>query len=618
MVYAATVPGETQLGPFTIERELGRGGMGVVYAARHEGRAVALKVSIDDQPERDRKHFLEEAALLSKISHPGVVQILDSGAFEDGRPYLVMPLLVGRTLAEQLQRGRLPADLAIRLFVQLAGAVAALHEAGVVHRDIKVENVMYLPDEERLVLLDFGIAREIERPQSTTTRMNLVRGTPGCMAPERFFGTRASEASDVYELAVVLYAMVAGQLPWDEPTDPEARLRPRHPSELGVELPVGLGHILLEALSTRPDRRPSARELLVRVRAVEGAPLSPGSGPHAHTTVALPQQESPPPRARTIEPPSDARPRREIPALAWFAGALVLTASALGGSLWVRTTRARSRLALPAAQPEASALAGAAGDPTTEKAAEPLPPPAPPSASAAATTEPVAGGTSGPTPAAPPHAATPAPPRQAAPAAVPPSCVRLAELYCSPAALARPGGEAICKARREDIARIAKLDEDIRNRNEAACKASIPQVEALIKAPQGSESPEDMPYCKRVAASYCSPEVRAVMNGEAHCAGGRDGFYTRYLGMPPEVRIAQNQKCAQILPAIIITNKDFVRDWSPGGVGYKNAMARSQGAPPPGVAPPGPGPVPPPPSPPLTASAPPRLAPSPRPGGPGP
>jgi eukaryotic-like serine/threonine-protein kinase len=202
------VDGETQLGPFAIERELGRGGMGVVYAARQEGRRVALKVSIDDLPERDRKHFLEEAALLSRISHPGVVEILDSGLFDDGRPYLVMPLLDGKTLAERLQRGRIETDLALRLFAQLAGAVAALHEVGIVHRDIKSENVMYLEQEERLVLLDFGIAREIDRPASTTTRMNLVRGTPGCMAPERFFGTRASASSDVYELAVVLYAMV--------------------------------------------------------------------------------------------------------------------------------------------------------------------------------------------------------------------------------------------------------------------------------------------------------------------------------------------------------------------------------------------------------------------------
>ena len=109
------------------------------------------------------------------------------------------------------------------------------------------------------------------------------------------------------------------------------------------------------------------------------------------------------------------------------------------------------------------------------------------------------------------------------------------------------------------------------------------------------------------------------MNGDAHCAGGRAGFYTNYLNRPAEERIAQNQKCAQILPSIINMNKEFVRDWSPGGIGYKNAMARAQGAPPTGVAPPGPGPAQPlvvPASPPPAAPSP--GAPSPRPGGPGP
>jgi serine/threonine protein kinase/pSer/pThr/pTyr-binding forkhead associated (FHA) protein len=365
------VTGETQLGPFTIERELGRGGMGVVYAARREGRPVALKVALDDVPERDRKHFLSEAELLSRISHPGVVEILDSGTLPDRRPYLAMPLLAGQTLADRLQRGRLDPDLALRLFAQLAGAVAALHDAGIVHRDIKAENVMYLEDEERLVLLDFGIAREIDCPASTTTRMNLVRGTPGYMAPERFFGMRASASSDVYELAVVLYAMVAGRLPWDDPTDPEARLRPRHPAELGVDLPVGLGHVLLEALSTRPERRPSARELAVRVYAIEGAPLATGPAAQRRTTVTLPAaggglpreagplpasqsvppgvppMESPPARARSIEPPLGEKPRHEIPAPVRAAGAIRMGAPAPNPTILMGAPAPNPPIALP-------------------------------------------------------------------------------------------------------------------------------------------------------------------------------------------------------------------------------------------------------------------------------
>jgi serine/threonine protein kinase len=613
------VDGETQIGPFAIERELGRGGMGVVYAARQDGRRVALKVSIDDLPERDRKHFLEEAALLSRISHPGVVEILDSGLFDDGRPYLVMPLLDGKTLADRLQRGRIETDLALRLFAQLAGAVAALHEVGIVHRDIKSENVMYLEQEERLVLLDFGIAREIDRPASTTTRMNLVRGTPGCMAPERFFGTRASVSSDVYELAVVLYAMVAGQLPWDEPTDPEARLRPRHPGELGVELPVGLGHILLEALSTRPDRRPSARELAVRVRAVEGAPLTPAAGRPAsdRDTVALPApplMESPPPRARSISPPSDETPRREVPALVWFAGALLVTGLAVGGSIWARTSRVAAisrartgfgKLALDAnLRTGAVALAGAAGDPGTEKVSTPLPG-VPPTAtpSAVASTLPV---TTGGTMASPPPGTAAQAPAGAAPANMP-WCTRLMDLFCTPAARKLPDGDARCAARRAELGRTKQLPDDLRARAESSCRDSFPAMERSIKSPQSSEAAEDMPWCKRVAAAYCTPEVKNTYGGDGLCAQGTRGFYGNYLSRPPEARAAQNEKCAQVLPGVIQAMREHAREFGPGGAASARMAARA--APPgpvPGVgAPPGPGAHPGPgaPSPPVPAPA---------------
>src|SRR5262249_28854434 len=158
----------------------------VVYAAQQEdGAQVALKVAAGEIDDRDRRHFLEEAELVARISHPAVIRILGSGVLDDGRPYLVMPLLDGETLAARIERGRIDAAPALRLFGELASAVVALHEAGIVHRDIKPENVMLLAREERLTLLDFGIARDVDRPASTTTRMNLVRGTPGCMAPER-------------------------------------------------------------------------------------------------------------------------------------------------------------------------------------------------------------------------------------------------------------------------------------------------------------------------------------------------------------------------------------------------------------------------------------------------
>ena len=522
------MPAETQLGPFLVERELGRGGMGVVYAARHEGRPVAVKVSLDEVSPREKKNFLQEAELLSRISHPGVIEILGSGTLDDGRPYLVMPLLPGESLGKHLERGRLPADLALRLFAQLAAAVAALHDAGIVHRDIKPENVMVLEEEERLVLLDFGIARDLDGPAGTTTRLHMVRGTPGFMAPERFFGMRASASSDVYELAVVLYAMVVGRLPWDDPTDPEGRLRPRHPAELGVELPVGLGHVLLEALSSRPDRRPSARELAVKVRALEGSPLTPGRSPGApgHTTIASPVDAgvTPPavapwtpatPRpaeARRAEPLAPAPVEKQAPrgpAAAWVAVAVLLTSLAVGGAFSARARRA-------------PLVAARAGLGRTALAITLRPDP---------TGTPAAAGAALPT-------ATAAVAVAEAPPSSQPSPRKLAT-----AVAASPMASA------------------------AAAAAPPPAVEKTVPTPPSSEAPEDMPWCKRVAAAYCSAEVKNSAGGDHLCASGTESFYTRFLSRPPPDRVAQNDICARVHRGVVSSMHQQARDMGPGTAG---------------------------------------------------
>ena len=148
---------------------------------------------------------------------------------------LRMPRLRGQTLAARLARGPLSLAAARRLFASLASAVEALHQAGLVHRDIKPENVFVDESDEHAVLLDLGIAREEAGGPATTTREGRVRGTPAYMAPERFFGARASRSSDIYELAVVFFAMLTGALPWDDPTDAAGRLVPRSPAERGCK-----------------------------------------------------------------------------------------------------------------------------------------------------------------------------------------------------------------------------------------------------------------------------------------------------------------------------------------------------------------------------------------------
>src|SRR5436190_3131292 len=225
---AGLPPTPTSLGEFRIGAVLGEGGSGIVYDATWGPRKVALKVLHAHLAgtDRVRAQFMSEAQRLQAITHPAVVKVLAVGELPDGRPYLAMERLDGETLAHVLAKGALTLAQTLPLFDELCAAVGTLHEQGLIHRDLKPENV-FIVGGVHAVLLDFGIAKDIAAPASTTTMDGGVRGTPAYMAPERFFGQPASIATDLYELAVTLYAMVAGRLPWDDLSDPEARLSPR-------------------------------------------------------------------------------------------------------------------------------------------------------------------------------------------------------------------------------------------------------------------------------------------------------------------------------------------------------------------------------------------------------
>ena len=249
------------LGPFEVERELGRGGSAVVFAARRGDERVALKVAHDPSPD-DARRFVEEAKKLSRVSHPAVVRVLDAGELPDGRAYLAMPLLEGETLAARVARGPLERDVALDLFAAVSSGVEALHEAGLLHRDIKPENVFLAGDPPKPVLLDLGIAKDAEALPSHTTQQGVIRGTPATMAPERFFGQPASIASDVYELGLLLYVMLVGRAPWSDDADVADRLGAAPPHEVDPSIPRALSDVVMRALSTRATRRPaSTREL---------------------------------------------------------------------------------------------------------------------------------------------------------------------------------------------------------------------------------------------------------------------------------------------------------------------------------------------------------------------
>jgi serine/threonine-protein kinase len=305
-----------QLGHFRVRGLLGEGGSGTVYEAAWGHRRVALKVLRKEllRTDREQERFLVEAALLQAVDHPGVVKVLGHGTLPDGRPYLAMEHLDGEALAARIARGPLPLAEALTLFDQLASAVHALHLRGLVHRDIKPENIILTGS--FAVLLDFGIAKAENAPASTITQEGSIRGTPAYMAPERFFGAAASPSTDIYELAVVFYAMVTGRLPWNDVADPSARLNPPRPSSLGYPLPDHLETVLLQALSTRAEARPaSVAELARGMLAAAGSPVP------RHTEDLPP---IPPPAPAPAPPRSRRRPIVIAIALAALAATAVV------------------------------------------------------------------------------------------------------------------------------------------------------------------------------------------------------------------------------------------------------------------------------------------------------
>lgn len=259
--------GQTVDGRYAIEGILGEGGMGTVYRAKHVvlGRALALKVLRSDlSQEADlAARFLQEAQATAAIKHPNVVSITDFGRLPDARPYFVMELLTGRTLAELIKAGgALPPRDAARIAASVADGLQAAHEAGVVHRDLKPENVFLIGAgtfEVRIV--DFGAA--MMAGATRLTKAGIVFGTPHYMSPEQAAGKPVDHRADVYALGIILYEMITGRVPFEGDTymgvlTQHMFAAPTPPSELVPELGGKLGAleaVVLRALEKDPEAR---------------------------------------------------------------------------------------------------------------------------------------------------------------------------------------------------------------------------------------------------------------------------------------------------------------------------------------------------------------------------
>jgi serine/threonine-protein kinase len=255
-------------GRWRIEARLGAGGMGVVYRAAHVGlgRAVALKL-LDERGAASPSavaRFEREARAISRLSDPRIVSILDFGV-HGRRPYIVMELLRGRRLTEEIARGPLAPARAVAICGQILDGLRHAHGKGVVHRDLKPDNVMLVgdtPGEERVTILDFGLARIISVEEPSISLPATVAGTPSYMAPEQCAGRRVDHRADLYAAGVILYAMCVGKKPFVA-ADPKELFRlhrealPPSPRRAAPaqRLSEALERVILRALAKEPDAR---------------------------------------------------------------------------------------------------------------------------------------------------------------------------------------------------------------------------------------------------------------------------------------------------------------------------------------------------------------------------
>lgn len=266
---------------YEIQELVGRGSMGAVYCARDVvlDRPVALKLFPTETADaKQAVRYEQEARLLARLSHPGLVTVYDAGIdasdADEPKPYLVMELVRGTTLADRLRSGSLPAPEVAAIAGQLASALAHIHRREVVHRDIKPANIILRADDASpypsATLTDFGIARLIDGTRMTMTGFTL--GTANYLSPEQLTGGEVGAPSDIYSLGLVLLECLTGELAFPGHGAEAAMPRLQKSPEIPESLPDGWRELLQAMTRLQPQARPAAGEITTYLGQITGAP----------------------------------------------------------------------------------------------------------------------------------------------------------------------------------------------------------------------------------------------------------------------------------------------------------------------------------------------------------
>ena len=398
--------GQTIDGRYYVERGIGEGGMGVVYAGQHRviGKKVAIKVLRGEMAHDDEltARFLQEARAASAIGNPHIVDISDFGRTPDGSTYFVMELLEGKSLAAVMaeSRGPMPVPRIVSLTKQLAQGLAAAHAAHIVHRDLKPDNVMLITrgsEPDFVKILDFGIAK-VGGATRKMTRAGSVFGTPHYMSPEQAAGAPVDHRTDIYALGAIVYEMAAGKVPFDADNMMAVITQHMYKAPVpiralvpAVNVPPGLDAIVLKCLSKQPDARYGAMEdLLADLQRLEG-----GASPLALSDMvgrASSYSFSPGSITGSMPHPVPASPARDkarwplwvvlggVAAGSLLALLVVLLARVGGAGPHARPLAASATTAKSLAS--ATAAPSPAAPPTTAPASAAVAPPAPSAANA--------------------------------------------------------------------------------------------------------------------------------------------------------------------------------------------------------------------------------------------